>query len=94
MIKSIFCLYLLILCFGAVTAFFTFVSDVIKWHPREQHVKVTPSAQSNESEVTPIERRGDLGSGSNGSGFSGASDDNSYGSFGSSELDNNNGGYF
>lgn len=87
-------LLFVIYLFGAIAAVFTFIIDVIKWHSREEHAKVIPSAQINESEVTPFERRGDLGSGSSGSGSSGASDDNSHGSSGSSELDNNNDGYF
>ena len=94
MIKLILCLYLLILCFGAFVALVTFVFDVIKWHSREERVKVIPSAQLNESEVTSFERRRDLESGSSGSGSSGAGDNNNHGSSGSSELDNNNDGYF
>ena len=42
---------------GAIAAVFTFVIDVFKWHKREEHTKIIPSAALNESEVIKIERR-------------------------------------
>ena len=89
LLETIFIIFFLVYLLGAIVAVFTFVIDVLKWHPREQRVKVTPSAQS-ESEVTSIERRGDLG---RGTGSTGACDDNNNSNSGESDNNNSN-GYF
>lgn len=49
-IKFSFGLLLFFMSIGAITAVFTFVFDVIKWHDREEKVKIEPSNQA-ESEV-------------------------------------------
>ena len=58
MIKFFIGCYILICCCGAIAAIFTFVIDVIKWHPREKREVILPSAI--ESEVNKLER-GDIG---------------------------------
>lgn len=44
MLQFFLCLFLLCLSFGAIGSFFIFAIDVIKWHKREERVKVFPSA--------------------------------------------------
>lgn len=44
LIKLLFLCFLLFLIFGSIGSFFIFAIDVIKWHKREERVKVVPSA--------------------------------------------------
>ena len=57
MLSMIIFLFMMIYLISAIIAVFTFIIDVFKWHKREEHIKVVPSAALNESEVINIERR-------------------------------------
>lgn len=52
----IMCLFLVyMIC--AIVAVFTFIIDTFRWHKREEHIKIVPSAAVAESEVIENERR-------------------------------------
>jgi hypothetical protein len=57
MLSLIIFVFMMIYLISALFAVFAFIIDVFKWHKREEHVKVVPSAALNESEVINIERR-------------------------------------
>lgn len=57
MLNLIIFVFMMIYLISALFAVFAFIIDVFKWHKREEHVKVIPSAALNESEVINIERR-------------------------------------
>ena len=87
MLQFIVYVLLLIYFVGAIAAVFTFVIDVFKWHKREEHVNIIPSADLIESEVINIERR------DNGRAPGGGDNDNynnNGNSDGNGDNDNNN----
>lgn len=72
LLKLILCLFFIIYLFGAIASIFIFAFDVIKWHSKEERVKIVPSAELEESEVITDER-GDNGSAASRSGDRGSS---------------------
>lgn len=57
MLKSFVFLFFIIYLIGAIVSIFIFIIDTFRWHKREEHIKIIPSAQLGESEVIQNERR-------------------------------------
>ena len=75
MIKFCLCVYIIILCCGALSALFAFLFDVIKWHKMEKKENIISSADQYYSKGGVLNgRNGSIGDGADHFGRSSGAD--------------------
>ena len=80
MIKFCICVYIIILCCGAISALFAFLYDVLKWHRMEKKENIISSADLYYSKGGVLNGRyGSIGSGADHSGRSSGADNSESG---------------
>lgn len=71
MIKFCICVYIIILCCGAISALFAFLYDVLKWHRMEKKENIISSADLYYSKGGVLDGKyGSIGDGANHTGSS------------------------